>query len=545
MVVLALFLTNTLIGQTIHASQGSNCVEYTLKSDNTMVGKQYSNGTITKYINGTWSQSSYQRGYETTVTISASGYSVRLSAYYTAFGSLEQFIDAQGRRWSMGTCDGSSSNASSQSGSSYQSRSESSKYFDVDDFIQYRLGSLSILVSKYPWRYVDVQAAMRQKQVVVNNNDAYYIPSSGELSAIKKRIKLPEDMSSRDYYIWSRDQYPPGSGEIVVVNFASNSNEKKTAGSEETSKLGVRPIFVSRRNTSMEVAKSLKPFKDDLYYSPVLESYTKEDITKLLSKLGSSYRLATKDEIETLQLWNYIGSEHQLGEPYMFRHIYAPRLSLDDPDAVRYEYFYYDFVIIKTITPEEKAAIAQQAEERRKREEEAAARNRFPRGDFRTFNVFMVKEFAEISNALSNASERNDFRDSLLDARNQIFKSYARVTGLSWLFINNRLYMGTFSEDRDDINLKWLNKNLSDEGLPKLKLSDFTESIYMISWTDNLCYCSDLRRNTIGLGGLFGPDCIEIIVSKEEYDTLKSIYNIEKSTANGGISKESKFFYCN
>ena len=113
-VVLALFLTNSLIGQTIHSSQGYNCVEYTLKSDNTLVGKQYTNGAIAKYINGTWSQSSYQRGYETTVTISSSGYSTRLSAYYNASGSLEQFIDLQGRRWSMGSCDGSSSNSEGQ-----------------------------------------------------------------------------------------------------------------------------------------------------------------------------------------------------------------------------------------------------------------------------------------------------------------------------------------------------------------------------------------------------------------------------------------------
>ena len=113
-VIFGTFLTNSLIGQTIHSSQGYNCVEYTLKSDNTLVGKQYTNGAIAKYINGTWSQSSYQRGYETTVTISSSGYSTRLSAYYNASGSLEQFIDLQGRRWSMGSCDGSSSNSEGQ-----------------------------------------------------------------------------------------------------------------------------------------------------------------------------------------------------------------------------------------------------------------------------------------------------------------------------------------------------------------------------------------------------------------------------------------------
>ena len=135
-VTLIFCLTASLNGQTIHSSQGFNCIEYTLNSDNTMVGKQYTNGAITKYINGTWSQSTYQRSYETAVTIKSSGYSAILSAYYTASGNLEQFRDPQGRTWATGVC-GDSQRSTQQEEYSSRTRTETSKFFDIEHFIQY------------------------------------------------------------------------------------------------------------------------------------------------------------------------------------------------------------------------------------------------------------------------------------------------------------------------------------------------------------------------------------------------------------------------
>lgn len=541
-VTLIFCLTASLNGQTIHSSQGFNCIEYTLNSDNTMVGKQYTNGVITKYINGTWSQSTYQRSYETAVTIKSSGYSAILSAYYTASGNLEQFRDPQGRTWATGVC-GDSQRSTQQEEYSSRTRTETSKFFDIEHFIQYSLGSTKILVSKYPWRYIDVQTAMREKQIIVNDNDAFYIPTTRELSLIKNRINLPEDIRSDDYYIWSCDQYPPGSGEIVVVNFASNSDERKTAGSKETSRLGVRPIFISRRNSSLDIVKSLKYFKDDLYFTPVLESYTKEDISILLKKLGPSFRTASKSEIEALQLSNSIGTNHAMGSSYMFRHLFAPVLSLNDPTPV-YDYFYYDYVLIKKISPEEKAELEKQAEVQRKRDELLAAKKRLPLGEFTTFNVLLTKESDEVIKAFANVDKKGEFRDSLLYIRDQLFRGYTSCSNFGWLYSNNKMYLGIPGENLNQKSLKYYNKQLSDlrYPLPKIKLSDFKESINLISWYENPCFCLDNSNRNWGSMNL-GINCIEIIKSKEEYDTLKTIYLLERITSKL-LSKDSKFNYC-